>query len=151
MSFGGGSGQSTLSSASDVFINTLADGQQLQYNSGIAKWQNGAASTKLIEAINTVASSGSALTLPDVTTATIHNITLTANCTFTFPAATSGKSFIVRIAYSSSGLNITWPASVVWPNGVAPTLTSTVAKRDVFSFACISSGEWMGFTAGLNY
>ena len=41
MSFGGGGGGGgTISSASDVFISSIADGEVLQYNNSTAKWNN---------------------------------------------------------------------------------------------------------------
>mgnify|MGYP004496643429 CR=1 FL=1 len=152
MGFGGGTGgSSSISSATDVALSSVAEAQQLQYNSGTTKWQNGPAASRLVESVNTVASSGSAVTLPDTTTATIHNITLSANCTFTFPAATAGKSFTVRITHGGTGFAVTWPVAVSWPNSVQPDLTSVSGKRDVFSFVCVNNGEWMGFVSGLNY
>ena len=153
MGFGAGSGggNNAISGASDVALNSVSNAQLLQYNTSTSKWQNGAAASRLVETVNTVASSGTAVTIPDTDVATIHNITLTANSTFTFPSAVAGKSFTIRITHGSSGFNINWPSSVDWPNGVTPTLTGTAGKRDVFTFACMANGEWMGFIAGLNY
>ena len=45
----------------------------------------------IVENVNTVATSGAAQTIPDVTTDTLNFITLTANCTLTFPTAAAGK------------------------------------------------------------
>lgn len=151
MGFGTGGSSSSLSGASDVALSSVADIQQLQYNASTSKWQNGAPASRLVEAVNTVAASGAAVTIPETSVASIHLITLTANSTFTFPTATAGKSFTVRITITNSGFGITWPTSVVWPDGVAPALTMTPGKRDVFTFACMVNGEWMGFVAGLNY
>jgi hypothetical protein len=153
MGFGssGGGGGGTISSAADVSLNTPANNQGLQYNSTSAKWQNGPVASRLVEVANTVAASGTAVTIPDVSVATINNVTLTASCTFTFPAATVGKSFTLRIAYTNTTSTITWPASVDWPNSINPGLTQVNGKRDIFSFACFADGEWTGFVAGLNY
>src|SRR5436190_3270854 len=104
------------------------------------------------ENVNTVAASGSAQTLPDVTVATIHRVTLTANCTFTFPTAAAGKSFTLVLVQDATGSRTaTWPGSVLWPGGTAPTLTTTASKRDVVSFLCADGTNWLGFTAGQNY
>lgn len=152
MGFGGGSGgSSALSGATDVALSSVADDQQLQYNSTTSKWTNGAVASRLIENINTVASSGAAVTIPDVTSSTVHLVTLTANCTFTFPSATPGKSFTVRLTFGASAYNVTWPSSVRWPSGIAPTLTQTSGRQDLFSFVCLTNGLWMGFVAGQNY
>jgi hypothetical protein len=80
--------------------------------------------------------------------------TLTENTTFTFsnPAAT-GKvsSFTLKIVQdaSASGFAVTWPASVDWPTGTAPTLTATASAVDYFVFLTHDGGTtWYGFTAG---
>ena len=152
MGFGGSSGgSSALSGATDVALNNVADDQQLQYDTATSKWRNGVVASRLIENINTVASSGTAVTIPDVTSSTVHLVALSANCTFTFPAATPGKSFTIRITFASSPYTVTWPSSVRWPNSTAPTLTQAAGKQDMFSFVCLASGLWMGFVAGQNY
>ncbi|MGZ4596277.1 MAG: hypothetical protein ACXV3V_05060 [Actinomycetes bacterium] len=104
------------------------------------------------ENTNTVASSGAALMLPDVTTATLHRVTLTANCTFTFPTAGAGKSFTVVLVQDATGSRTaTWPATVRWAGGTPPTLTTTASKTDVLTFLCADGTNWLGFTAGLNF
>lgn len=110
-----------------------------------------ATKTSPIETVRTVAASGSTETLVDVTAATIHYVTLTANCTFTFPTAGAGKSFTVVLVQDGTGSRTaTWPASVKWAAGASPTLTTTAAKRDVFSFMCADGSTWIGFTAAQN-
>jgi len=50
------------------------------------------------EAVNVVAASGAAQTLPSpVTAQSISRITLTANCTFTFPTLVAGRSFTLTL------------------------------------------------------
>lgn len=58
------------------------------------------------------------------------------NATLTFSnAPKAGTLVIVTIIQDGTGSRtITWPASVKWPGGTAPTLTTTASKRDVFSF-----------------
>jgi hypothetical protein len=151
MGFGTGGGSSAISGASDVTLNSVTNSQQLQYNSSTAKWVNGPVATRLVEAVNVVNASGTALTIPDVSTATVHDITLSGNCTLTFPTATAGKSFTIRINYPATTYSINWPSSVAWPNATIPALTQVSGKQDLFSFVCITNGEWVGFVAGLNY
>lgn len=99
-----------------------------------------------IENVNTVSSSGSALTLPDVTTATMHDVTLTANCTLTFPAAGAGKSFSLRLVQDGTGSRtVTWPAAVKWDGGTAPTLSTAAAAVDALAFVCFDGTRWEGF------
>lgn len=61
--------------------------------------------------------------------------TLTGNNTLTFTAPVAGTvcTFIV-IQDATGGRSITWPASVKWPGGSAPTLTGGSNKKDVFVF-----------------
>ncbi len=110
-----------------------------------------AAKANSIETVNTNAAAGSTETLPDVGTATIHRLTLdAATCTLTFPSAAAGKSFTVILAQDAAGGRlVTWPA-VLWPSGSTPALTTTPAKRDVFSFLCADGTNWLGFVAGQN-
>ena len=81
--------------------------------------------------------------------------TLTENTTFTFsgePASGTAYSFSLEIIQdsSASGYTVTWPTSVDWPSGTAPTLTATTSAKDVFVFTTRDGGtNWYGFTAGL--
>lgn len=106
----------------------------------------------LVENVNTVAASGATQTVPAVATATISDITLTANCTLTFPAAAAGKSFTLVLRQDATGSRtVTWPGTVQWPGGTTPTLTTTASKADVFTFLCTDGTNWLGFTGGLGY
>lgn len=110
-----------------------------------------AVAASLTESLNSVTTSGTAQTLPDATTATLNKITLTGNCTFTFPTAAAGKSFTVVLIQDGVGTRTaTWPGTVQWPSGVAPTLTATINKRDVLTFLCVDGTNWLGLVAGQN-
>lgn len=106
----------------------------------------------VLENVNIVAASGATQTLPDVTTATMHNITLTANTTVTLPAPGAGKSFTVRLTQDATGgRTVAWatPSGAIrWPGGTAPVITATANAVDVVSFACIDGTNWLGFIAG---
>ncbi len=105
----------------------------------------------VVENINTVVTSGTAQTIPDVTTSTINWITLTGDCTLTFPAAVAGKDFLLGLVQDGSGSHVViWPSSVKWAGGSAPGLTTTAGGIDVFSFACLDGISWLG-NASLNY
>jgi hypothetical protein len=104
-----------------------------------------------VEKVNTVATSGATQTIPDVTLSTISNITLSANCTLTFPTAAAGKSFRLALTQGSGGSKlVTWPASAKWAGGAAPTLSTVAAKTDVFEFVCIDGTNWYGHTVGID-
>ncbi len=82
---------------------------------------------------------------------TLQILTLTGNCTFTFPTATAGQSFMLFLKQDATGgRTATWPASVKWPSSVAPTITATASKGDKFVFTADGT-YWLGSTAGQNY
>lgn len=99
------------------------------------------------------ANSGSSLTL-DLANGTLQIITLTASCTFTFPTATAGKSFMMMLIQNGTGgWSVTWPSvtnAVKWPGGTAPTITSTASKGDKYIFTADGT-YWWGSNAGQNY
>lgn len=104
------------------------------------------------ENTNTVAASGAAQAIPDVTVATLNIITLTAACTFTFPAAAAGKSFMVALVQDGTGGRLaTWPANVKWSGATAPTLTTAAGKTDLLSFFCFDGANWLGAVVAENY
>lgn len=82
---------------------------------------------------------------------------LTENTTFTFsnpPASNTAYSFSLEISQDATGTDytVTWPSSVQWPGGTAPTLTDSAALQvdvDLFIFYTKNGGStWFGFTAG---
>jgi len=101
-----------------------------------------------------VTSSSAAVTV-NCETGNSFSHTLTESTTFTFsnpPASGTAYSFSIEIIQdaSASGYTVTWPASVDWPSGTAPTLTATASAKDVFVFYTRDGGTtWYGFTAGL--
>jgi hypothetical protein len=88
----------------------------------------------------------------DLANGTVQYLTLTGNCTYTFPTPVAGKSFILVQKQDGTGSRtVTWPASVDWPGATAPTLTSTASKADKFVFTAIDGSNWLGSVAGQNY
>lgn len=87
----------------------------------------------------------------DIANGTVQILTLTGNCTYTFPTAAAGKSFLLVQHQDGTGSRtVTWPAAVKWPASTAPTLTSTASKADLFAFT--SDGTyWFGRTIGQNF
>ena len=112
-------------------------------------WQ---ALTSPQENVNTVTASGATQTLPDVTTATMHKVTLTANCTITLPAPGAGKSFTVELVQDATGgRTVTWATpsgAIKWPGGTVPTISSAANAIDVITFVSIGGTNWYGFVAG---
>lgn len=87
----------------------------------------------------------------DLANGSVQLLTLTGSCTYTFPTVVSGKSFtILQFQDGTGSRTVTWPASVKWPAGTAPTITSTASKMDKFVFTANGS-YWYGSVAGQNY
>jgi hypothetical protein len=95
--------------------------------------------------------SGTAKTIPDGALGGVINVTLTGNVTFTFPTAAAGASFKLRLATGAGSFTATWPATVKWPGGTAPTVTTTASRSDDFEFTCFDGTNWHGQTLGQNY
>lgn len=98
-----------------------------------------------------ITSSSNAATI-DLSVATNFTHTLTEDVTYTFsnPAA-SGKasSFTLKVVQDSTARTVTWPASVAWAGGTAPTISSGDGDVDYFVFITTDGGTtYYGFTAG---
>jgi len=88
----------------------------------------------------------------DLAGGSVQILTLTGNCTYTFPTPVAGKSFILVQKQDATGSRtVTWPASVDWPAATAPTLTATALRADKFVFTAIDGSNWLGSVAGQNY
>lgn len=62
------------------------------------------------------------------------------------------QSFVLEITANGTTRSITWPSSVKWAGGTAPTLTSTNGKKDVFTFTTRDGGTtWLAFVSGQNF
>lgn len=97
------------------------------------------------------ASTSTAYTI-DLANGSVQYLTLTGNCTYTFPTPAAGKSFtLVQKQDGTGSRTVTWPASVKWPAGTAPTITATASKADKFVFTAIDSSSWLGSVAGQSY
>lgn len=82
-----------------------------------------------------------------------YSNTTTPTFSFTNPPA-SGKagSFTLAITANGTAHAPTWPASVKWASGGAPTVTTTNTKTDFFTFITYDGGTtWFGFVAGQNF
>ena len=91
-------------------------------------------------AVNTVATSGATETLP--ATFPAHDVTMDQDCTFTFAAPTAGHTFLLKL---SGAFTPTFPASVEWDAGTAPTY----ASPSVYGFTTLDGGtSWIGSLVG---
>jgi len=62
-------------------------------------------------------------------------LTLTANCTISWANATSGRALMLELKQDATGgRTVTWPASVKWEGGSAPTLSTSANAIDILTF-----------------
>ena len=102
--------------------------------------------TAYLETAPAIVNSSTSQTI-SLASGTVLSYTLTGNCTFTMPTATSGTSFIVRLIQDGTGSRTATFTSVKWPGGTAPVITTTASTGvDVLSFVCIAS-VWYGTAA----
>jgi hypothetical protein len=76
--------------------------------------------------------SGTTLTI-DLSQGSAQSITLTGNVTLTLIHPQVGGAYIFTIIQGSGPYTVTWPASVLWPGGTAPVITTTNAYTDLIN------------------
>ena len=80
----------------------------------------------------------------DMAVANVWNVTQTGSTTYTFsnPAASgTASNFLIAIKQGGAGsYTATWPASVKFPNGSTPVLSTTVGKVDILNFITFDGG-----------
>ena len=146
----------TAGSATPAALGTAAAGASAQVahqdhvhpTTGLALAASGGRET-----VATANASGA--TTLNLASGNVFNITLTGNTTFTFSGATNGTacSFALYLRQDGTGSRTTtWPGSVKWPAGTAPTLTTTASAVDLLVFESIDGGTtWFGSLAGANF
>lgn len=96
------------------------------------------------------ANTGTAYTV-DLANGTLQILTLTGNCTFTFPTPTAGRSLTIFLKQDGTGgRTSTWPSTVKWPASVTPDLTTVASKGDKLTFTADGT-YWWATVAGLKY
>lgn len=93
------------------------------------------------EGVLAVGSTGNAVTL-NIANATVITATLTANCTWTMPGNTAGKSFILLLKTGNGGFTSTF-TNVKWVGNTAPTITTANNSMDILTFIADGS-NWYG-------
>ena len=97
-------------------------------------------------------SSAAGVLILDISLGNVFEVTLTENVTtltLSNPAS-SGKScsFTLILTQDNPARTISWPASVKWNLGTAPTIT-TVSAIYILTFVTIDEGTiWYGFLSG---
>jgi hypothetical protein len=96
--------------------------------------------------VKTVSSSSAAITF-DLQTGRVFSWTTTEAATVTISNADAtgiAQSFKLYLFQDSNGRTITWPGSVKWSNGIAPTLNNA-SKKYVLGFESVDGGTtWIG-------
>ncbi len=92
----------------------------------------------------------------DLENGNVFEVEMDQDTTFTFsnpPASGIAGSFTLILKQDSSGgWTPTWPASVDWEAGSAPTFSNAASQIDVVSFLTVDAGTtWFGFLGGLNF
>ena len=101
------------------------------------------------EGVVAIGNSGTSQTL-SLANGTVQTVTMTGNCTFTMPTATAGKSFILICTQDATGSRTAVFTSVKFPDGTAPTLTTTATTGvDILTFVADGT-SWFG-TAAQNF
>lgn len=143
-STGGGSITLTAASTASTYTQTLPAATGTLLNSSSPSITNPTITnyTETYYNIGTVTTTATV----DLTNGTIQTLTLTASttCTVTMPTAAAGKSFVllVRQAASTGNGAVTW-STVKWNSIGTPTVTTTAARLDIFTF--VSDGtNWYG-------
>lgn len=106
------------------------------------------------ETLSTVGAAGATETL-NLANGNVFDVTLDENVEFTFSGATASVacSFtLIARQDGSGGSTITWPSSVDWEGGAAPTISTAASRVDVFSFLTVDNGTtWLctGYAIGV--
>lgn len=149
----------SIDALSDVDTASTAptDGQVLLWNDTAGQWEPGAVSgsTPLLESQVADTSSSGTVTF-DLDDGNVFTSTLTESTTVAFvnpPASGTAQGFtIVFTQDATGGRTVTWPASVKWAGGTAPTITATASATDVVTLITYDGGTtYYGFLAGQDF
>jgi hypothetical protein len=106
------------------------------------------------EKFTTVGIVGNALNL-NLDNGNVFTVTInSAISTFTItnpPFGGNAGNIVLITTGNGTTYPITWAASISWPGGTPPTVTSTNGKKDVYGFISLDQGtNWYGFIGGQN-
>ena len=148
-----GYGADTVDGAANVTLTQVGEGRYMVCD-GAGAWTTlpGGPSVSglapVVMTVNTVAAAGATETIPEPAVAGLNDITLTADCTFTFPAASKGK--ILRMVVrqdGTGGWDWIWPANTIVPGG-ALVVTQAANAIDYIEAVCVVEDVWMIYRPG---
>jgi hypothetical protein len=122
---GGGGGGASLTAA-----NTWT---MLQTFSAGASFTNSYASPLVADG-----NSGTTKTI-DLSAGNEHYLTLTGNVTLTFTNPVDGGRYVLLFNTGAGSFTVTWPGTVAWAGGTAPTITAAASKVDLCTFQYIAT------------
>ena len=145
----------TTNSLYKLFINsgTTVSWTQIPSTNVTGSGSSGTGATAInLSTSPTITSGALALSLA---TYTVFEFTLTQNITSitlsNVPAAGIVASFMIITTGDGTARSVTWPTNFKWPSGTAPSITSTLNKKDVFVFFSSDGGStWEAFISGQN-
>lgn len=80
-----------------------------------------------------------------------HRVTLGGNRVLALSNVGAGQAFIIALTQDGTGSRtVTWFSTIRWADGSAPTLTTTLNKRDVLGFIQTGTDTYDGFVVGQN-
>ena len=98
-----------------------------------------------------VADSDGATITFDLDAGNVHTVTLGGNRILALSNADTGQYFVIELTQDATGSRtVTWFTTIKWVDGVAPVLTTTAAKKDVFGFRCTGANTYDGYIIGQN-
>jgi hypothetical protein len=84
----------------------------------------------------------------------VFSLTLSGNVTLSFsnvPASGCASVTLFLIQDGTGSRTVTWPGSVIWPGGTAPTLTTTANHVDLIVMMTTNAGTTWRASSVLNY
>jgi len=82
----------------------------------------------------------------DLSSCAVRKSTLTGNVTYTLTNPVTGGSYLIRILTGAGSFTVTWPATVKWAGGTAPTITATASKMDLINLYWDGTNYYGSFT-----
>lgn len=109
----------------------------------------------VLEPVSTNATSGATPNL-DLSLASVHDLTLTANATLTVtnaPATGRGYGFTLILRQDATGSRtLNWFNNIKWAGGAAPTISTAASSVDMYSFYTTNGGAtWLGAQCGKGF
>ena len=85
----------------------------------------------------------------------VQQLTLGTNTTIALTGTTPAVACSLSLYIIQDGVGnrtVTWPASVKWPSGIAPVLSTGSGKIDLVILETLDNGTtWFGALAGADY